>query len=384
MITVVVAAFIPLAIWLGGMGIERRVQDLTAQAEAMGMYDSFGPESVNLETKRLLLEVKAGVDQLQNGTSIPRLDTNDSDELREIAAAARAVVKDAYALSECGPHRPRDATGDWLNCLRAFDVLAMDVNVAILNRDGRHVIRALTAMRRIIHLMPREDFYVATFVMLGSSQYFAAIQRAAEHTNDPKLIDALLQEMSLWQIMNFDDAARFLPAQSFDGIVLNADTPSQGTVFERLQQAVDSTQFTQTKRKMFALHEAIEIYPEWHNDKAFLQITEDRPISISDVRFFGHHLKVAELDLQLFMVAAKAVLIARKKVLGGKTWPSIDELQAMGMDMTEPVHGEKYTWREFNGHKRLFGNRPRLVKEKPDFLLLSFGESRASYAKTGL
>jgi hypothetical protein len=181
--------------------------------------------------------------------------------------------------------------------------------------------------------------------------------------------------MSLWTINDFDYTARYLAAKSFEWIQMFANAPYEGTIFEQLKQATESTHLAQTKRKMFSLHEALAIYPEWQNDRTLLEITKTRPISISDVRMFAHNLKTAELEMQMFFLAANAVLHAKQLVANGKAWPTIEDLEGSGFDMKDPIHGEKYAWRDFQGHKRLFGlPYARLEKQEPNFLLLSFHE----------
>lgn len=67
----------------------------------------------------------------------------------------------------------------------------------------------------------------------------------------------------------------------------------------------------------------------------------------------------------------------------GNPWPTIAELETLGVQTADPVTGTLYEWRKFEGKQRLFGLRH--ATEGPpvaEFLLLSDAERQRARAVT--
>lgn len=368
----IIGIFLALAIWLGGRSVDERVEQLSAQAEAMGMSLSFDPIEGNPGAERLRNILgnfrKLGID----------LDTEDPSELEVVSKSIRYILPTAYALSECETYGAADWPHLNLAAFQAVLLLAADGNRALADKDLEQVLRAAAAIRRVAHLVPRDEEVSCSTISIFARQYCSLIQRAAESFGKNQ-IDEIAREAGSWEIHNFETAAAHLAASRHRAIDDTAASPNQGvTPTERIEHTVRFSGIGVKKQKMFALSEAIKIFPKWSDDAFVMGLSESNLVSLGGVAHRARFLKGRELELRSSFAALWATIHARSTVLNGGSWPTIAQLEELGIQAADPVSGEPYEWREFEGKKRLFGSQHGEGQPEKGFLLLSDAERSRS------
>jgi len=356
------------------MAIERMLTDLSAEAEAMGMSLSIPDRPDDPGAERL----RAELSDFDKRLSFSRLglspSTEDPQALEAVMAEVQGILPTVYALSECKSY----GYEEWpflIAALSAVIILTPDANQAVIEKDLDRLLKATAAMRRLAHLLLQEGTVASMTISIIAEDYCALLQRAVETFSDRDEIDAIADEARAWKILSFDVAAAHLAAEEFQWIESSELQPN-ATLTQRIQHAAWNTANGKRKRKVFVLSEALEVFPKWKDDAQLLKLTEPGHVTFSDIRHYARNLKLRELGLRASFASLWATLKGRRRVVAGKPWPTIEELEELGAQTADPVTGKPYEWREFEGNKRLFG----LVHQDQGppveaFLLLSEAES---------
>lgn len=376
-IVAVLGVLVALAVWVGGRAIESTLANLRREAESLGLSLTMPTRERDAEAERhraTLREFEKTERLLNLGRSSS---TEDPQELEAVMAKLTKILPTVYALSECGSSGNEERPF-FRDVLAAVIFLTPDANQAIVEKDLDRLLRASAAIRKLAHLLPPEDTISSGTISIVARVYCGLLQRGAEAFLTPKEIDAIADEARLWEILSFDVAAEHMAAERFETIDADAaSAPPNATLTQRIDHAAWSTKGGIAKQKIFVLREAIDIYPKWNDDGEFLKSTEPSLVTFSSVRHFARFLKVQELELRALLASLWATLHARRLVLQGRHWPTLEELAKLGVQAADPVTGTPYEWREFEGKQRLFGLQH--ATEGPpvaEFLLLSDAESQ--------
>jgi hypothetical protein len=371
----VVSVLVALAVWVGGVALERMYDDLRAEAVSKGMSLTIPVGERNADAERLRADLKAFQDLRPNLRGI-EIYTEDPDELSVVMREIRGILPTAYALSSCESYGGRTWGPTTMAALAAVDFLNADGNSAIAERDFPGLLKAAAAIRRIANMFPQEEVIGSAMISLKSLYYCSLLQRAAEAFDKREQIDAIFREADHWAIRSFNVAAAHCAANEMIFIDEEAASPPPDmTAVEKMRHALTTTRTAVKKRKVFALREAIEIYPKWSDDVALVEACEPGTITWSGVRDSFRLLKSVELDLRAAFASLYATLHARRSTISGGELPTMEQLAAAGVETKEPVSGKPYEWRDFEGKKRLFGFHHGHGTPTEGFLLQSTPES---------
>lgn len=359
--SLIVGLAVAILFWFAGRAVENRLADLTKQAVALEMGLSFPARESNEEAERFRTQLDA-FDRVSSswhdrGISIS---SEDPSELKVLLAEAGHLIPAAYGLSNCeayGKEEDRWQGAVWvgLQAMTATMLLTIDGNRAIANHDLEGLLKAASAIRRIIHLAPLDEQIACGTVSTLTRDYCSLLQRGAETFDEPPQIERIVAEVKNWRITSFDMAAAHLAASEFRSIDRDAETVPQGlSPTETVRHVFQTTKPAITKRKMFALNDAIQVYQRWSYDAYVLDQFRSAP-SVSLVPHFAGFLKFRELELRAYLASLWATLHARRAIVDGRPPPTIAQLAALGVQVKDPISGVSYELRDFEGNLRLFG-----------------------------
>ena len=372
---VLIAAFIPLVVFLGGMGLRQRFDRLSGQAKALGMPVDMPDRGRNEVAEAYRRKIIAFDENLGPETAHLSFYSESPKNIDFAHRVIGPILPTAYSLSECDSYGKSGIDDLRLEAWTTISYLYTDGNYALAKRDFPSVIKAARAMRLFTELVPSDDTIGAACTSTFAGLYACLLQRAAESTRTEAELESIAGEAAHWKLNDFSHTVRNSIAEEFDRIDHDvASSLAHVSPIERAQEMMWNTEPAKQKRKIFALKNGTELFPLWSDDKKIWKLSGTRDATM--IEFFWGFIKEREFELRRSFASLHATLHARKAQLEGGPWPTIEELGALGVETSDPIFGKPYVWKDFEGEKRLYGNVDPRDPNENGFLLLSDDEQQ--------
>jgi hypothetical protein len=372
-----IALVIVAAVWLGGASLSRRLDQLSAKAESLGLNLTIPSRASNPEAELLRTEIDAFSNvQLESIQSGMTLYSESAEEISAIRKDIAPVVSKVLALSNCSSYGKIAWSDINMVVIQCAEYLLVEGNAAIIDGDIERLVSTSAALRRILHITPSDEVIGAAAVVLAAQLYADLLQRGAFAANNLAEIDSIIGEATKWKIQNFRKAAANLAAEEFLSIEQEANAPIHAdNPYEYVNELSWRTEPGRRKLKILALSQAIAIYPKWSDDVRVWKALAAGDFNVFNVIGSARFLKLSELQLRRIFSSLWATLQSRKAFLREGTWPTVAELEAMGVEVRDPLTRKLYEWKEIDRKKRLYGRFHTYGDTMDeDFLLVSDGE----------
>ncbi len=375
------AILLGLALWAVKLSLDRRFEELSEKAVSLGMNLTLSERPSNPEAERL----RSAIDAFYQESLPSPLETSDyysesPEDLRLLSKHIAPILPEVFAFSNCKTFGASDWGNLYLEGIKCAEFLLVEGNSAIVGGDVSRVVQAGSAIRRIAHLHPSDGVSGAATLVLAVHIYADLLQRGAYVARTDAELQSIVDEVNRWKIVDFKKTATNLIAEEFFIIDQVANTPINATnPFEYASEMALRTEAGVLKRKTSALRAGIAIYPQWSDDAKVWAAIGRKDIAGADVVWSAEFLKLTELELRRKFASLWATLHLRRRQMQGGPMPSIKDLEALGVEVRDPITGNMYEWRGIDGKKRLYGKfwtyGDRLAEE---FLLASDGERERS------